>query len=121
MILLIPRLGRSRFSVAYFFFQELCLGHDVYLGVVQSRTLLSRNVTVMGRRTSVRLEPAMWRALREIAWREECRTHDLCSPIARRKHPDTTLTAAIRIFLMHYYRAAATRRATAARGTGSAG
>jgi predicted DNA-binding ribbon-helix-helix protein len=27
-------------------------------------TLRSRNITVMGRRTSVKLEPAMWRALR---------------------------------------------------------
>lgn len=82
-------------------------------------TLRSRNVTVMGRRTSVKLEPAMWRALREIAWREQCRVHDLCSLIARRKDPDTTLTAAIRVFVMRYYRAAATEDGHSRAGHGS--
>ena len=33
---------------------------------------------------------------------------DRGSLIERRKDPDTTLTAAIRVFLMRYYRAAAT-------------
>lgn len=42
-------------------------------------TLVSRNVTVLGRRTSVRLEPEMWAALRDIAAREKCRIHDICS------------------------------------------
>ena len=71
-------------------------------------TLISRNITVLGRRTSVRLEPEMWNALREIARRERCRIHDICSLIQKRKNPDTSLTAAIRVFLMLYYRAAAT-------------
>ena len=71
-------------------------------------TLVSRNITVVGRRTSVRLEPEMWSALREIAKREGCKIHDICSLIHLRKNPDTSLTAAIRVFLMLYYRAAAT-------------
>lgn len=71
-------------------------------------TLVSRNITVMGRRTSVRLEPEMWTALKEIARREGCRIHDICSLIQMRKNPNTSLTAAIRVFLMLYYRAAAT-------------
>lgn len=71
-------------------------------------TLISRNITVVGRRTSVRLEPEMWSALREIAKREDCKIHDICSLIHLRKNPDTSLTAAIRVFLMLYYRAAAT-------------
>ncbi|MBI4031383.1 MAG: ribbon-helix-helix domain-containing protein [Proteobacteria bacterium] len=71
-------------------------------------TLVSRNITVLGRRTSVRLEPEMWNALREIAKREQCRIHDICSLIQMRKNPNTSLTAAIRVFLMLYYRAAAT-------------
>ena len=50
----------------------------------------------------------MWRALREIARREGCKIHDICSLIHMRKKPDTSLTAAIRVFLMLYYRAAAT-------------
>ena len=71
-------------------------------------TLVSRNVTVLGHRTSVRLEPEMWTALRDISRREGCRIHDLCSLIQLRKKPDTSLTAAIRVFLMLYYRASST-------------
>ncbi|MCB9991664.1 MAG: ribbon-helix-helix domain-containing protein [Rhodospirillales bacterium] len=71
-------------------------------------TLISRNITVLGRRTSVRLEKEMWQSLRAIAKRENCKIHDICSLIHLRKNPDTSLTAAIRVFLMLYYRAAAT-------------
>ena len=63
-------------------------------------TLVSRNITVCGRRTSVRLEPEMWRALKEIAGRETCSIHELCSLISFRKNKRTSLTAAIRVFLM---------------------
>lgn len=71
-------------------------------------TLVSRNITVIGRRTSVRLEPEMWTALRDISRRERCKIHDICSLIQKRKNPCTSLTAAIRVFLMLYYRAAST-------------
>lgn len=82
-------------------------------------TLISRNITVVGRRTSVRLEPEMWSALREIARREDCKIHDLCSLIHLRKNPDTSLTAAIRVFLMLYYRAAATEEGHRRAGHGN--
>lgn len=71
-------------------------------------TLVSRNITVMGRRTSVRLEPEMWRALKEIARREDCTIHDLCTLVKMRKNASTSLTAAIRVFLMLYFRASST-------------
>jgi predicted DNA-binding ribbon-helix-helix protein len=82
-------------------------------------TLVSRNITVVGRRTSVRLEPEMWTALREIARRESCKIHDICSLIQMRKNPDTSLTAAIRVFLMLYYRAASTEEGHIRAGHGS--
>ena len=71
-------------------------------------TLVSKNITVQGRRTSVRLEPEMWLALRDIALREKCTIHDICSLVAMRKNLRTSLTAAIRVFLMLYFRAAST-------------
>ncbi len=71
-------------------------------------TLISKNITVRRRRTSVRLEPEMWLALRDIALREKCTIHDICSLVSVRKNARTSLTAAIRVFLMLYYRAAAT-------------
>jgi len=71
-------------------------------------TLLSRNITVNNHRTSVRLEPEMWNSLYDIAKRERCKIHDICTLINLRKNPKTSLTAAIRVFLMLYYRAAST-------------
>ncbi|HCQ71686.1 MAG: hypothetical protein CL570_01275 [Alphaproteobacteria bacterium] len=71
-------------------------------------TLISRNVTVMGRRTSIRLEPDMWKALKEIASREQCTIHDICTLVKMRKKETTSLTAAIRVFMMLYFRAATT-------------
>lgn len=71
-------------------------------------TLLSRNITVQGRRTSVRLEPEMWTALREISAQEFCSIHDICTLISIRKKENTSLTAAIRVFIMLYFRAAST-------------
>ncbi len=82
-------------------------------------TLVSRNITVSGRRTSVRLEPEMWRALKEISSRENCSIHELCSLIGFRKNKRTSLTAAIRVFLMLYFRAATTEDGHGRAGHGS--
>lgn len=82
-------------------------------------TLVSRNITVSGRRTSVRLEPEMWRALKEISLRENCSIHELCSLIGFRKNKRTSLTAAIRVFLMLYFRAATTEDGHGRAGHGS--
>jgi len=71
-------------------------------------TLVSRNVTVSGHRTSVRLEPDMWNGLMEICRRERATPHEVCSAIAGYKSENTSLTAAIRVFVMKYYRSAAT-------------
>lgn len=71
-------------------------------------TLVSRNVTVAGHRTSMRLEPEMWNALYDICRRERVSIHALCTEINERKALNSSLTAAIRVFLMAYYQAAAT-------------
>ena len=66
-------------------------------------TLRNRNVSVAGHRTSVRLEPAMWLALDEIAGVEGCTIHDLCGRVARSRSA-SSLTAGLRVFLLEYYR-----------------
>jgi predicted DNA-binding ribbon-helix-helix protein len=71
-------------------------------------SLISRNITVSGRRTSIRLEPEMWQALSDISSREKCTVHNICTLVDLRKKPRTTLTAAIRVFIMLYFRAAST-------------
>ena len=73
----------------------------------QQSTLRSGNVTVAGRRTSIRLEPAMWQALGEISAREGKTMHELVTQIERGR-AQSSLTAAIRVFLLDYFRAAAT-------------
>lgn len=71
-------------------------------------TLVSRNVTIAGHRTSVRLEPDMWSGLMEVCRRERLSVHDVCTKVAQGKNADTSLTAAIRVYVMNYYRQAST-------------
>ncbi len=82
-------------------------------------TLVSRNVTIMGRRTSIRLEPEMWQALKEISEREGCSIHDICSLVSMRKKAKTSLTAAIRVFIMLYFRASSTEQGHIRAGHGN--
>lgn len=69
--------------------------------------LVSRNVTINGRRTSLRLEPAMWDALAEIARREGVSLSDVIARVDR-QHPGPGLTARVRVFALGYFRSAAT-------------
>jgi len=82
-------------------------------------SLISRNITILGRRTSIRLEPEMWTAIHDIAGREKCSVHDLCALVYVRKNAQTSLTAAIRVFLMLYYKAATTDQGHVNAGHGS--
>jgi len=70
-------------------------------------TLVNRNVTVAGRRTSMRLEPAMWEALQQICRREGKTLNQLVTEIDRQRD-ESSLTAAIRVYLLQYFSAAAT-------------
>ena len=81
-------------------------------------TLVNRNVTIGRRRTSLRLEPAMWDALEEICRREAMTQHELCAMIDERRQA-SSLTAAIRVFIVTYFRAAATEAGHASIGHGA--
>lgn len=81
-------------------------------------TLVSRNVTIAGCRTSIRLEPDMWSGLSEICRRERGTLHQICTLVAGRKKENTSLTAAIRVFVMSYFRAAATEEGHSKAGHG---
>lgn len=70
-------------------------------------TLVNRNVTVAGHRTSVRLEPAMWHALHEVCEREHVNVHAAVSAIAEARM-ESSLTSAIRAYLLCYFQSAAT-------------
>lgn len=79
------------------------------------RPLKNRNVTIDGRRTSLRLEHAMWDALKDISQRECTSIGAICSLLrgrldqekqAGRIRPDeaVTLSSAVRVFVTTYYR-----------------
>ena len=80
-------------------------------------SLLSRNVTVNGHRTSMRLEPEMWDALSEICRREHLSTHDICTAVDARRNA-SSLTAALRVFVMDYFRTASTEEGHVRAGHG---
>jgi len=80
--------------------------------------LVSKNIMIGGHRTSIRLEPEMWGALLDIATREQCSIHELSAVVAACKRPASTLTAAIRVFLMLYYKAATSEDGHAKAGHG---
>jgi predicted DNA-binding ribbon-helix-helix protein len=90
---------------------------DGAMGRGRSSTLVNRNVTIRGRRTSLRLEPAMWDALHEIAQREGVSVHEICSRVEYSRQ-ESTLTAAIRVFILAYFRAAATEQGHSLAGHG---
>ena len=71
-------------------------------------SLVSRNIVVLNKRTSIRLEEEMWAALKEIAHYEGCTVNQICSLIALQKTPELSLTAATRVFVMMYYKRAMT-------------
>lgn len=87
-------------------------------GDARNSTLVSGNVTVAGRRTSIRLESSMWSALREIARREGKTIHGVVTEIDLRR-AESSLTAGIRVYLLDYFRAAATDEGHRVAGHGS--
>lgn len=83
-------------------------------------SLVSRNITLNGHRTSMRLEPAMWNALIEICRREKLSIHQLCSMVAQHKAEESSFTASVRVFAMSYYKSAATEEGHQKAGHGTA-
>jgi predicted DNA-binding ribbon-helix-helix protein len=81
--------------------------------------LVSRNVTISGRRTSIRLEQEMWDCLMEIARRERLSIHQIASVVAALRQ-GSSLTAKLRVFILGYFRAAATESGHAQAGHGLA-
>lgn len=82
-------------------------------------TLINRNVTVGGHRTSIRLERAMWDALRQICEREHKSLNQLATEIDQQR-VESSLTAAIRVYLLRYFSAAATDEGHRLAGHGAA-
>lgn len=70
--------------------------------------LVSRNVTVNGQRTSLRLEQASWDALDQICDCEHNNVHEICSMIESARD-GSSRTSAVRAFIVTYFHLAALR------------
>lgn len=87
-------------------------------------SLTSRTMTVSGQAVTLRLEPSYWEALDEIAQREDLTSEELCADIKDRmdhqprRAPGVSLANAVRVFVVGYYRQAATERGHARAGHG---
>ena len=80
--------------------------------------LVSRNVTISGHRTSIRLEVHMWEAFDEICAREGLNPHQLCAMIDDNRQ-SSSRTAAVRAFAVNYFRTASTEDGHRSVGHGS--
>lgn len=65
-----------------------------------------RVVMVDGRRTSLSLEPAFWAALDNVCVREQRSRAEIVTEIDRARGA-TSLTGAVRVFVLNYFREAA--------------
>lgn len=66
-------------------------------------TLVMKIIFVDDKRTSARLEPAMWNALDDIRRRKKISLSELISQIAHQRS-SSSLTAAIRVYIVEFYR-----------------
>ncbi|MCB1782809.1 MAG: ribbon-helix-helix domain-containing protein [Alphaproteobacteria bacterium] len=64
--------------------------------------LKKRNIKINGMRTSVRLEPQVWEILHDVAHEIGCDVNRLCEFIFERKSEESSLSSAIRVFLISY-------------------
>lgn len=80
--------------------------------------LINRNVRGGSGRTSMRFEPEIWDALLEICHRESQDLHGLIRQLDTQRGAGGR-TSAVRVFVLNYFRTAATERGHIAAGHGS--
>ena len=77
--------------------------------------VVKRSIVIAGHKTSVSLEDAFWRALKEIAGSRGQTLSDLVAAIdSERQHGN--LSSAIRLFVLDHYRTRSTRSAPEPKG-----
>ena len=65
--------------------------------------VIKRSVVIAGHKTSVSLEDAFWKALKEIAHERDMTSSDLAAAIDSGRQQGN-LSSAIRLFVLDYYR-----------------
>ena len=81
-------------------------------------TLIAKNVVVNGHRTSVRMEPEVWNAIDDICWRGMIDRNHLFTTVAKGLKPHQSLSSAMRVFVVSYYRDSSTENGHVRAGHG---
>ena len=63
-----------------------------------------RSVSIDGHRTSVSVEEPFWQAVQDIAGAQQRSLADLLTEIDHKRPPEQSLSSAIRIFALAWYR-----------------
>ncbi len=85
----------------------------------EARWLRSHNIVKQGKRTSIRLDSSSILALQEISVREGIKVNEIYTRVEEcRSGSNLTFSAAIRVFLLSYFRAAATEQGHSLAGHG---
>jgi predicted DNA-binding ribbon-helix-helix protein len=74
-----------------------------------------RTLVVSGRRTTVSLEPEIWRSLNEVADRERVPLGHIADAVDRRRE-DASLASGLRVFCLFYWRLLSDARIAGASG-----
>ncbi|PWC59501.1 hypothetical protein TSH7_20460 [Azospirillum sp. TSH7] len=88
--------------------------------------MTSRTLKLSGRDVTIRLEPSYWEGLEEICRREDLTVDELCYDVRdrmeqqgrRSSQAGVSLANALRVFVVGYFRQAATERGHARAGHG---
>tara|TARA_R110002096_G_scaffold90764_8_gene205686 strand:- start:1090 stop:1947 length:858 start_codon:yes stop_codon:yes gene_type:complete len=75
--------------------------HDIEDTMDLASRLAMRSVTINGRRTTMRLEPSMWNAIRRIAEDQSLSVNQICSKIDSSRG-EMSMTAAVRSYIVSY-------------------
>jgi predicted DNA-binding ribbon-helix-helix protein len=78
-----------------------------------------RTIWIGNRKTTIRFSEELLSALGEIGLRERCDRDEICAMVARTKPKDVTLTRALNLFVLRYFRDACTEEGHLAVGHGS--
>ncbi|HYG87997.1 MAG TPA: ribbon-helix-helix domain-containing protein [Azospirillum sp.] len=86
---------------------------------------MSRSVKIAGQSRQLRIEPSYWEALEEIGQREGLSVDELCTDLkerldaqSRRSASGVSLANAVRVFIVGYFRQAATEMGHSRAGHG---
>lgn len=67
-------------------------------------SLVTKNVVVAGKRTSVRLEKELWQALALICRTDKQSINEICTLVERRRDDSGGFTSALRVYIIQRLR-----------------